>query len=237
MKAAFDGAVSFKPTLKIEGTLAADAPSLRNAVIWAGTEAVAGRRLRAVSRSRRRPNVVGGTISAVRRQCRTRRQYCRRRAHFRHRWTADAAGHARRRCTRPDALCFDRPPASPPTSANGTTAALRSTAWPASTSILRLSAANVVVSNAKLGRTAIAANLRNGHLVLTVGEAQAYGGMIKGSHDACQFRARRRHQIAAAISPMSTLKAASASCSVCVGSKAKAIFRSPSKGAVTVCSR
>ena len=46
---------------------------------------------------------------------------------------------------------------------------------------LRLSAANVVVSNAKLGRTAIAANLHNSHLVITVGEAQAYGGVIKGS--------------------------------------------------------
>ena len=46
---------------------------------------------------------------------------------------------------------------------------------------LRLSAANVVVSNAKLGRTAVAANLRSGHLVVTVGEAQAYGGVIKGS--------------------------------------------------------
>ena len=46
---------------------------------------------------------------------------------------------------------------------------------------LRLSAANVVVSNAKIGRTAVAANLRGGHLVITVGEAQAYGGVIKGS--------------------------------------------------------
>src|SRR5262245_64121656 len=46
---------------------------------------------------------------------------------------------------------------------------------------LRLSAANVVVSTAKLGRTAIAANLRGGHLGVTVGEAQAYGGVIKGS--------------------------------------------------------
>jgi AsmA protein len=46
---------------------------------------------------------------------------------------------------------------------------------------LRLSAANVVMSNAKIGRTAIAANLRGGHLVVTVGEAQAYGGVIKGS--------------------------------------------------------
>ena len=46
---------------------------------------------------------------------------------------------------------------------------------------LRLSAANVAMSNAKLGRTAIGANLRGGHLVVTVGEAQAYGGVIKGS--------------------------------------------------------
>src|SRR4029077_11116893 len=46
---------------------------------------------------------------------------------------------------------------------------------------LRLSAANVVMSNAKIGRTAIGANLRGGHLVVTVGEAQAYGGVIKGS--------------------------------------------------------
>ena len=46
---------------------------------------------------------------------------------------------------------------------------------------LRLSAANVVLANAKIGRTAIAANLRGGQLILTVGEAQAYGGVIKGS--------------------------------------------------------
>jgi len=37
------------------------------------------------------------------------------------------------------------------------------------------------MSNAKIGRTAIGANLRGGHLVVTVGEAQAYGGMIRGS--------------------------------------------------------
>ena len=52
---------------------------------------------------------------------------------------------------------------------------------------LRLSAANVVVSNAKLGRTAIGANLRGGHLVVTVGEAQAYGGVIKGSLTLADF--------------------------------------------------
>ncbi len=54
---------------------------------------------------------------------------------------------------------------------------------------LRLSAANVVVSNAKLGRTAIGANLRGGHPAITVGEAQAYGGVIKGSLALANFEA------------------------------------------------
>src|SRR5439155_22708106 len=52
---------------------------------------------------------------------------------------------------------------------------------------LRLSAANVVVSDAKIGRTAVAANLRGGHLVITIGEAQAYGGVIKGSVGLANF--------------------------------------------------
>ena len=43
------------------------------------------------------------------------------------------------------------------------------------------------MSNAKLGRTAIGANLRGGHLVVTVGEAQAYGGVIKGSLTLANF--------------------------------------------------
>ena len=46
---------------------------------------------------------------------------------------------------------------------------------------LRLSAAKVVLANAKIGRTAIGANLHDGKLAITIGEAQAYGGVIKGS--------------------------------------------------------
>ena len=37
------------------------------------------------------------------------------------------------------------------------------------------------MANAKIGRTAIGANLHDGKLAITVGEAQAYGGVIKGS--------------------------------------------------------
>jgi AsmA protein len=38
MKAAFEGSISVKPTLKIEGTVAADAPSLRDALMWTGQQ-------------------------------------------------------------------------------------------------------------------------------------------------------------------------------------------------------
>src|SRR4029077_13436532 len=46
---------------------------------------------------------------------------------------------------------------------------------------MRLSAARVTVGPSKLGRTAIGANLRKGALALSIGEAQVYGGIAKGS--------------------------------------------------------
>src|SRR5204863_5046642 len=46
---------------------------------------------------------------------------------------------------------------------------------------MRLSAAKVTVGGTKLGRTALGANLRGGALALSVGEAQMYGGVVKGS--------------------------------------------------------
>jgi len=46
---------------------------------------------------------------------------------------------------------------------------------------MRLSAAQVTVGSTKLGRTALGANLRGGALVLSVGEAQMYGGIARGS--------------------------------------------------------
>jgi AsmA protein len=46
---------------------------------------------------------------------------------------------------------------------------------------LRLSAARVTLATAKLGRTAVAANLRGGHFTVTVGESEAFGGVVKGS--------------------------------------------------------
>src|ERR1700678_3175756 len=46
---------------------------------------------------------------------------------------------------------------------------------------IRLSAARMTVGPSRLGRTALGANLRNGALALSIGEAQIYGGVAKGS--------------------------------------------------------
>jgi AsmA protein len=46
---------------------------------------------------------------------------------------------------------------------------------------LRLSAARVSVASARLGRTGVAVNLRDGRLTLAIGEAQAYAGLLKGA--------------------------------------------------------
>ena len=46
---------------------------------------------------------------------------------------------------------------------------------------MRLSAAKVTIGNTKLGRTAFGANLRNNALALSIGEAQMYGGIARGS--------------------------------------------------------
>ena len=61
---------------------------------------------------------------------------------------------------------------------------------------VRLSAARVNIANAKLGRTAIAVNLRAGNLTVAIGESQTFGGVVKGtfgfakSRDGTDFKAQ-----------------------------------------------
>jgi AsmA protein len=62
VKAAFEGAISLKPILKVEGTLAGDAPSLRNALIWAGQKPPPGGGFGRFA-IKAKTNVLGGTIS------------------------------------------------------------------------------------------------------------------------------------------------------------------------------
>ena len=46
---------------------------------------------------------------------------------------------------------------------------------------LRLSAASMKIGDAQLGRTAVAATMRDGKLDVTIGESQAFGGVAKGT--------------------------------------------------------
>ena len=179
MKAAFEGSMSVKPTLRIEGTLAADAASLRDALMWTGQQPLPGGGFGRFA-IKAQTNITGGTIglSGV---------------------NVELDGNTAEgvltfatdgRQTLQGTLAADTLDLTPYVS----TVRLLTTnqlEWNSGRVTLdglsgtdfdlRLSAANVVLSNAKIGRTAIGANLRAGHLVVTVGEAQAYGGVIRGS--------------------------------------------------------
>jgi AsmA protein len=179
MKAAFEGSISVKPTLKIEGTLAADAKSLRAALIWVGQDALPGGGFGRFA-IKAQTNVVGGTIglSGV---------------------NVELDGNSAEgvltfatdgRKTLQGTLAADTLDLSPYVSTVRLLAANQHE-WNTARIVpdglsgidfdLRLSAAKLVMANATFGRTAIGANLRGGHLTVTVGEAQAYGGVIKGS--------------------------------------------------------
>jgi AsmA protein len=179
MKAAFEGSISVKPTLKIDGTVAADSPSLRQALTWIGRKPLPGGGFGRFA-IKAQTNVVAGTIglSAVNIELDGN--------------TAEGVltFAADGRQTLQGTLAADQLDISPYVS----TVRLLTTnqrAWNSGhigvdglSGIdldLRLSAAKVVMSNVTIGRTAIGANLRGGNLVITVGEAQAYGGVIKGS--------------------------------------------------------
>jgi AsmA protein len=187
MKAAFEGSISIKPTLKIEGTLAADAASLRSALVWTGHNPLPGGGFGRFA-IKAQTNVVGGTIGLSN-------------------VNVELDGNSAEgvltfatdgRQTLQGTLAADTLDLSPYVSTVRLLAG-NQREWNSSRITpdglsgmefdLRLSAANVIVSNAKLGRTAIGANLRAGHLAITIGEAQAYGGVIKGSLALVNFEA------------------------------------------------
>jgi len=179
MKAAFEGAISLKPTLKIEGTLAADAASLRNAMVWLGQKPLPGGGFGRFA-IKAKTNVVGGTIGLSNVNVELDGNSAEGVLTF----AADG------RQTLQGTLAADALDLTPYVSTVRLLTA-NERAWNNGRITLdglagldldlRLSAGSVVVSNAKLGRTAIAANLRGSHLAITVGEAQAFGGVIKGS--------------------------------------------------------
>jgi AsmA protein len=176
---AFDGAASDEPTLKIQGTLGVEASSLREALRWIGNDKLPfggfGRfALRAQSD-------IGGRVASLSNV------------------NVELDGNSAE-----GALTIS---ADPHRLVQGTLAAGALDLTPYVSGIrlqarnernwnqlpitldgfndlnldLRLSAANIKISSARLGRTAVAATMRDGKLNITVGESQAFGGLAKGN--------------------------------------------------------
>jgi len=181
LKLAFEGHFSSRPTLKVEGTVAADAASLRDAVRWAVNKQLPGDGFGRFA-LKAKTNLVGNNVafSAV---------------------NVELDGNAAEgvltfasdgRQTLQGTLAAEGIDLTPYVSAVRLLAG-DEREWDAMPITLdnlagvdldlRLSAAQVKLSGTKLGRTAIAAHLRGGQLTVTVGESQSFGGIIKGSFD------------------------------------------------------
>jgi AsmA protein len=179
VKFAFEGNWSTQPTLKIDGTLAADAPSLRDTIRWAGLKQLSGGgfgpfALKATT------NISGGTIalSGV---------------------NVELDGNVAEgvlafatdgRQTLQGTLAADELDLTPYVSTirlltnndhDWNRVPLVTDGLTGVDLDLRLSAAHITLGRAVLGRTAVAANLRGGKLLVTIGESQAFGGVLKGS--------------------------------------------------------
>jgi AsmA protein len=179
IKAAFEGSISVAPVLKVEGTVAADAVSLRNALIWFGQRPLPGGGFGRFA-IKAQTNVTGDTVGLSNVNVELDGN------------TAEGGltFAAEGRKTLQGTLASDALDLTPYVSAIRLLT-LNQREWDSARITLdglsgldldlRLSAAKVTISNAKFGRTAIGTNLRGGHLTVTIGEAQAYDGVIKGS--------------------------------------------------------
>jgi len=178
IKVAFDGSTSGQPTLKADGTLSVESPSLRDALRWArASELPFGGFGRFTLRAQSTITAGAVSLSAV---------------------NVELDGNMAEGVI---TLSTDH------RAVQGTLAAEALDLTPYVSGIhllaanervwdhlpialdgladfdldLRLSTASIKIATAQLGRTAIAANMRNGKLDVTIGEAQAFGGIAKGS--------------------------------------------------------
>ncbi|MFH1346488.1 MAG: AsmA family protein [Pseudomonadota bacterium] len=179
LKLAFDGTVANRTSLMMEGTLTVDSPSLRNAMRWAGqpppgTGGFGRFALKA------RANVVGPSIALTNVNVELDGNVAEGVMTYANndRQTLQATLAAGNLDFTPYISTF-RLLASGARDWNRQLFDLN--ALSTTDLDMRLSAAKVTVGSSKLGRTAFGANLRNGALALSVGEAQMYGGIARGS--------------------------------------------------------
>ena len=176
---AFDGSATDQPTLKIQGTLDVESPSLRDAMYWTGKSKLPfggfGRfALRAdsdigsgvASLSNVNVELDGNTAEGA--------------------LTLGTDGHRQVQGT----LAADALDLTPyvsgvrlvaSTDNNWAQLPIQLDGFNDLNLDLRLSAASVKIADAQLGRTAVAATMSGGKLDLTIGESQAFGGVAKGA--------------------------------------------------------
>jgi AsmA protein len=179
LKLAFDGTVANRTSILMEGTVTVDSLSLRNALRWTGQQPPAGGGFGRFA-LKARANVVGGSVALTNVNVELDGNVAEGVMTFANngRQTVQATLAAGNLDFTPY-ISTVRLLASGARDWNRQLFDLN--ALSATDLDMRLSAAKVTVGPTKLGRTAFGANLRNGALALSVGEAQMYGGIARGS--------------------------------------------------------
>src|SRR5256885_2716138 len=179
LKLAFDGTVANRTSLMMEGTVTVDSPSLRNALRWVG-QAPPGSGGFGRFALKARANVVGGSVALTNVNVELDGNVAEGVMTF-----ANNGRQALQATLAAGNLDFTPYISTVRLLASGARDWNRQlfdlTSLSATDLDMRLSAARVTVGPTRLGRTAFGANLRGGALALSIGEAQMYGGIAKGS--------------------------------------------------------
>src|SRR5271154_665571 len=179
LKLAFDGTAANRTSLMMEGTLTVDTPSLRNALHWTGQEPPGGGGFGRFA-LKARANVVGASVALTNVNVELDGNVAEGVMTY-----ANNGRQTLQATLAADALDFTPYISTFRLLASGARDWNRQmfdlNALTTTDLDMRLSAARVTVGPTKLGRTAFGANLRGGALALSVGEAQVYGGVARGS--------------------------------------------------------
>jgi AsmA protein len=179
LKLAFDGSVANRTSALMEGTLTIDSPSLRNALQWTGQEPPGSGGFGRFA-LKARANVVGASIALTNVNVELDGNVAEGVMTY-----VNNGRQMLQATLAADALDFTPYISTFRLLASGARDWNRQmfdlNALSTTDLDMRLSAAKVSVGPSKLGRTAFGANLRSGALALSVGEAQIYGGIAKGS--------------------------------------------------------
>ena len=179
LKLAFDGTVANRTSAMMEGTLTVDTASLRNALEWTGRPPPGSGGFGRFA-LKARANVVGASIALTNVNVELDGNVAQGVMTY-----SNNGRQALQATLAADALDFTPYISTVRLLASGARDWNRQVfdlnALSTTDLDMRLSAARVTIGPSKLGRTAFGANLRDGMLALSVGEAQVFGGLARGS--------------------------------------------------------